>query len=163
MIFEWTVDDDRFAVYDDITRKIYYRNSLGEVLEGVRSLTPSEETAVAQQFPSLTEGQIQRKVAVLASLGEALAMLRAATADSQVSQAEFDSATPTVVAALQAYSAYPDEDPGVDKVALLVVSQIAFAYSSLLRGLSAKFITVATGYDELEQRISLIEERLDTP
>jgi alkanesulfonate monooxygenase SsuD/methylene tetrahydromethanopterin reductase-like flavin-dependent oxidoreductase (luciferase family) len=160
MIREWIVDDNRIAVYDDISNVVYYRDTAGEVIEAVHPATDSEQAEYAARFPDVPAAQLQRKSVIVGLLSTALTALRASTADGVVTQAEFTANTPAVVAAMTAYSRYPDDDADVNKLALLIITQVSLAYASILTQSEAVMTTMAQGWEELSQKVDLINEHL---
>lgn len=132
MIRQWLELDGTYARFDTISKIIEYVDADGVNVVPTHQATEDELARVAELFPEVSVEVQTRKAAMASQLLSTLNALRTATADQVITPAEFAGLNPSVVATLTAYRDYPDSDPEIDKMVILLLTQINFAYSMLL-------------------------------
>lgn len=161
MIREWLELDGTTARFDTVSKIIEFLDSDGVNVVPTHQATEEEMARVLELFPEVGQDVINRRTAISSTLLSTLNLLRQATSDRVVTQEEFASLNPAVVGALTAYRDYPDSDPGVDKMVILLLTQVNFAYSMLLAQGAANALSLQTLVLDQGSQIDELREIID--
>jgi len=157
MLVQWLAYDGNTVKFDTVSQRIYKTDSEGVVVEPVRDADATEIQEYYTLFPQASAQELQEKQTLIALLQNTLIGLRAATQDGVINEQEFISMNAPVQQALLAFSQYGRYDEDVNKLAFLILTQVAFAYSFLLGSSGVRYKSLYDYITGISQRVDDLE------